>query len=500
MTLSDSLSFKIWKILLILLPISSFTWLSSLLGGTNVAPLSLIPMGILLLFSFLPFFIKSGFKLPYHLKPLLVFFLIGLLSTLLIPLRDVPSFQDFSLKKEIFDAIVTLGVGVGFYLVTIYIVNDEEKLRTSIYWISLAGIIVMAVSFLQVGIWMFFNRYPNSFYAINYFFSSSGKLFEHRAHGLTFEPSWLAHQLNILFIPLWLGLSITGVSVFKKKFIKKIQVEKVLLVLSLLTLFITYSRIGWLTTIFVIAFIVLKKLNAWVGKISRTEKDGKFFSTRKQKSLRLLIWIGLILALFVVLILAGIVMTKLEPRMAGFFNFQRLKEKGVLDWASKLSIAERIMYWLAFYGVFQLFPLLGAGFGVPGFFFLKTVPDYGSELLDINALILKKTLLPNAKNLWMRLLAETGIIGFSFFVSWLVLHWRDANQLEKEGSSTLLKSMGFIGKLVVIAFIFEGISLDTFALPYYWIALGLVAASSIIAGQTSAKIGENIEFTKESKV
>ena len=100
----------------------------------------------------------------------------------------------------------------------------------------------------------------------------------------------------------------------------------------------------------------------------------------------------------------------------------------------------------------------------------------------------------------MRLLAETGIIGFSFFVSWLVLHWRDANQLEKEGSSTLLKSMGFIGKLVVIAFIFEGISLDTFALPYYWIALGLVAASSIIAGQTSAKIGENIEFTKESKV
>ena len=498
MILSDSLSFKIWKILLILLPISSFTMLSNLMGGTNVAPLSLIPMGILLIISFLPFFIKSGFKLPNHLKPLFLFFLVGLFSTLLIPLRDVPSFQDFSLQKEILEAIVTFIIGVGFYIVTVYMVSDEEKLRISIYWISLAGIIIMAVSFIQVGTWMLFNRYPNWFYSINYFFSSSGKLFEHRAHGLTFEPSWLAHQLNILFIPLWLGLSITGVSVFKKKIFNKIQVEKVLFVLSILTLFITYSRIGWITAIFVIAFVVMKKLNTWIGKISRTEKDGKIASTRKQKLLRFGIWFGLIIGLFIILILAGIVMTKLEPRMAEFFNFQRLEEKGFLNWASKLSIGERIMYWMAAYGVFQLFPFLGAGFGVPGFFFLKTVPDYGSELLDINALILKKTLLPNAKNLWMRLLAETGIIGFSLFVSWLVLHWRDANQLEKEERSPLLKSMGLIGKLVVIAFIMEGISLDSFALPYYWIALGLVAASSLIADQASVKIGANIESTKES--
>ena len=379
MILSDSLSFKIWKILLILLPVSSFTMLSNLMGGTNVAPLSLIPMGILLVLSFLPFFIKSGFKLPYHLKPLLLFFLIGLLSTLFVSFRDVPSFQDFSLQKEILEAIVTFIIGVGFYIVTIYMVNDEEKLRTTIYWISLAGIIIMAVSFLQVGIWMVFKSYPNWLHGLNHFFSSSGKLFEHRAHGLSFEPSWLAHQLNILFIPLWMGLSITGVSVFKKKIFNKIQVEKVLFVLSILTLFITYSRIGWITTILLTAFVVMRMLNTWVEKISKTEKDGKIFTTRKQKFLRLGIWLGLIIGLIIVLVLAGIVMTKLEPRMAEFFNFQRLKEKGILNWASQLSIGERIIYWMAAYGVFQLFPFLGAGFGVPGFFFLKTVPDFGSE-------------------------------------------------------------------------------------------------------------------------
>ena len=498
MILSDSLSFKIWKILLILLPVSSFTMLSNLMGGTNVAPLSLIPMGILLVDSFLPFFIKSGFKLPYHLKPLLLFFLIGLLSTLFVSIRDVPTFQDFSLQKEILEAIVTFIIGVGFYIVTIYMVNDEEKLQSTIYWISLAGIIIMAVSFLQVGIWMVFKSYPNWLHGLNHFFSSSGKLFEHRAHGLSFEPSWLAHQLNILFIPLWMGLSISGVSVFKKKIFNKIQVEKVLFVLSILTLFITYSRIGWITTILLTAFVVMRMLNTWVEKISKTEKDGKIFTTRKQKFLRLGIWLGLIIGLIIVLVLAGIVMTKLEPRMAEFFNFQRLKEKGILNWASQLSIGERIIYWMAAYGVFQLFPFLGAGFGVPGFFFLKTVPDFGSELLDINALILKKTLLPNAKNLWMRLLAETGIIGFSVFVSWVFLHLRNAIQLEKKANSPLLKSMGLIGKLVVLAFVIEGISLDSFALPYYWVAMGLVAASSLIADQASVKIGANIESTKVS--
>ena len=98
----------------------------------------------------------------------------------------------------------------------------------------------------------------------------------------------------------------------------------------------------------------------------------------------------------------------------------------------------------------------------------------------------------------MRLLAETGIIGFSVFVSWVFLHLRNAIQLEKKANSPLLKSMGLIGKLVVLAFVIEGISLDSFALPYYWVAMGLVAASSLIADQASVKIGANIESTKVS--
>jgi len=36
--------------------------------------------------------------------------------------------------------------------------------------------------------------------------------------------------------------------------------------------------------------------------------------------------------------------------------------------------------------------------------------------------------------------------------------------------------MGIFGILAIIALLFEGFSLDTFGLPYYWIALGLIAS------------------------
>ena len=493
MILSETVSGIIWILLLLVLPISSFTPLSELIGGTNVAPLAAIPAVLILVFSWLPFFIKNGRKLPYHFKPLLLFFLFGCLSTLLIPFRNVPTFQDFSLKRSVLETFVTIGMGTGFYLVTIFMVRDEERLRATLRWISISGLIVMGVALVQVSTWSIFQGYPEWMDSLNSLLSSSDKLFEHRASGLAFEPSWLAHQLNMLFIPLWLGLSISGQSAFRKKVFNKIQVEKVLLAFSIATLFLTYSRVGWITSIFMVAFIIFRFTNNWIKKSTLNTKRGN------KHLLRLGVWVGLLVGLLAVIFLAGFLMTIIEPRMADFFDIQRLLDRGLLDWAAQLSMAERFMYWMAFYGVFQMFPLLGAGFGVPGFFFLQTVPDFGSQLLDINEIILTKSYLPNAKNLWVRLLSETGVVGFALFVSWLVVHWRNAADLDRSAKPGLLKAMGLVGKLVVIAMIFEGFSLDSYGLPYFWVSLGLIASSWLIWNQESVNIGENIAATNESK-
>ena len=477
MTFSQKALNILWIALLLVMPISSFTPLSRLMGGTNVAPLALVPSIIIMVFYWFPAFFKGGKKLPYQVKPLFLFFLIGCLSTLLIVFRYVPTFQGFKLNRSVIETLVTFGMGASFYLVTIFMVKDEDKLHTAIRWISIAGMILMTYSWFQVTTWVVFRHYPEWMYKLNGFISASEKLFEHRASGLTFEPSWLAHELNILFIPLWFGLSINGQSTFKRKLFDRFQVERALFVLSLATMFITYSRIGWITVIFLVTYVLFRFTNGWIIKKTSNMNAVSEQERSRQRRLRVGIWSGLLIGLFAVIFLAGFIMTKLEPRMAGLFDVQRLLERGFLEWAAKLSMAERFTYWMAFYGVFQMFPILGAGFGVPGFYFQQTVSDYGSQLLDINELILTKSYLPNAKNLWIRLLSETGIIGFALFVSWIVIHWRNASELDKLSEPGLLKAMGLVGKLILLAMILEGFSLDTFGLPYYWIGFGLIVAS-----------------------
>lgn len=148
MIISDAIISLVWKVFLLVLPISSFTLLSKVLGGTNVAPLAMVPMLIIIILSWIPDFFKNGRKLPYQTKPLVLFFLFGILTTLLIPLRNIPTFQGISLHKTIIDVVSSFGVGVGFYLVTVYMIRNEQQLRSTLYWISIAGIVMMAYSWI----------------------------------------------------------------------------------------------------------------------------------------------------------------------------------------------------------------------------------------------------------------------------------------------------------------------------------------------------------------
>ena len=51
-----------------------------------------------------------------------------------------------------------------------------------------------------------------------------------------------------------------------------------------------------------------------------------------------------------------------------------------------------------------------------GYYFPETLPSFGYRLPEILSVLLYESFIPNAKNLWARLLAETGIVGFSVFV------------------------------------------------------------------------------------
>ena len=55
--------------------------------------------------------------------------------------------------------------------------------------------------------------------------------------------------------------------------------------------------------------------------------------------------------------------------------------------------------------------------------------------------------------------------------------WKASVELDNNKHSVFYQAFGLVGKLSVIAFIFEGFSMDTFGLPYYWVAFGMVVAA-----------------------
>jgi O-antigen ligase len=154
--------------------------------------------------------------------------------------------------------------------------------------------------------------------------------------------------------------------------------------------------------------------------------------------------------------------------------------------ASRLAYAERVMYWAAASRVFDLHPLLGVGLGNSGQLFLSTVPAFGYYLPEIIQIANPGTpQFPNPKSLWLRLLAETGVVGFVLFAVWLVFvgvtSWR-ALRSERP----LPGVVGLASGMALIALVIEGFSLDTFALPQLWILFGLLTSLDRLPGSPRA--------------
>lgn len=90
-----------------------------------------------------------------------------------------------------------------------------------------------------------------------------------------------------------------------------------------------------------------------------------------------------------------------------------------------------------------------------------------------------KLALPNAKNVWVRLLGETGIAGFMAYSVWLVLIGLAARMLASERRG-VFSILGLAGLMAVLAQVVEGFSLDSFALPQLWVITGLVTSAVVI--------------------
>jgi O-antigen ligase len=474
----------IWLILLVTLPVTSYPGVARFFSNTPVSPLALIPLAALSFAWLLPYLLSGG-KLPAAFWPLLAFGLLALLSGVLaLQLPLFPYKGQNMLSREI-RALATLAFGLAFYLCASVLPSNEREIRQSLRAIYLGAFLTLAWSTLQI--WIVFDgirEVPDNLNEIHRLFSIRDML-EDRVGGLAYEPSWLGNQLVLLYLPLLVSSVLRRTSIFPtlKKFL---SVELFLALWSLAVLYMTKSRVSFLSLGVVVGFLYL--IGCWqLGKriASRGERPdsrGRVLTKRLMPPAVTFAGICVLLA-FAFVAIRGL--TTVDRRFRNLFRLPaQMSEIQALhpdevgyEVANRLAFAERIVYWSTGYGAFERYPILGVGPGNTGFLFTSTISPYAYRLTEIRR-VLDSTYpgFPNPKNLWLRLLAETGIVGASAFLAWIILLGYVAYDLLLRGNR-LGKMIGFAGLMGIIVQLVEGFSLDSYALPQMWIIFGLLTAA-----------------------
>jgi hypothetical protein len=349
--------------------------------------------------------------------------------------------------------------------------------------INVSGILMILWSFIQIYYVLFQDGgYPRWVYQIQELFSSrSGDiLFPDRVTGLAYEPSWLAHQLVIVFLPYWFAASLIGYSAFNWRF-KKISLENILSLCGITILFMTFSRIGWLSFILILLWIAWEYQKKFMRDLVSRFMSSVSLRASNIKTAFTVILGFLVSGFLIILVLFGFVWlgSKFEPRLAMILIGNFWNANSLLDLANRLFFAERAVYWGAGWDVFARYPWFGVGFGNVGFFFPETMPSFGYGLTEVRDMFYRFSFLPNTKSIWVRILSETGIVGFSFFITWLFYTFV-STQFSRRFGNPEEKVIALMGQFALIAFLSEGFSIDSFALPYFWFSMGMLCASAAV--------------------
>ncbi len=458
----------LWALFVLILPLTSVPLIVRLVHSDVVAAPSALLLPFLLAALLIPFLIQRE-TFPGQALPLILTVLVLLITTVLSFFYFIPEYKGNDPLRSSIMAVLTLFVGFSYYLVSVLRHRKAEKLRGTFQLLSISGAIVCGWTLLQAFFWYKDNHYPAWMQQVQ-FTLSIGSLYRQRFVGFTLEPSWLAHQLNLLYLPFWFAASLTGYSAFRFR-LKFLTVERALFPVGMLVLFLTLSRVGLAAFLITVGFALLVFLKRLIGKFTEN------FPREKQAL------ISLIAVLTIILLLAaaayGILrlLVRLDFRMAGLFSIDlKGRSDPVFYLAEKLSLAARFVYWDGGITVFNEHPLVGVGLGHAGYYLPKSLNEYAYRLVEVRDLLYRSNTLLNIKSLWIRILAEGGILGFSCFFIWY-LRSLLGNMLCLNVSDSLRSTAAWMGCFTLLAFLLEGFSLDTFALPYLWFSTGISASA-----------------------
>ena len=134
-------------------------------------------------------------------------------------------------------------------------IEPDVKIRT-MRIINWTGLIIFIWCAFQAIAWYGTNHYPQWMFSIQGALSAR-VLYRQRVTGFALEPSWLAHQLNMLYLPFWISASVTGYSSHSFRF-RKISFENIPLDRWCPCFGLTLSRVGFAAFLFMAALLSFK--------------------------------------------------------------------------------------------------------------------------------------------------------------------------------------------------------------------------------------------------
>ena len=465
----------LWALTLVCLPITSFRYLVFMGKGAQVQPLAMLPAALLLLVLLLKS-IRQRRLLVWNasLVPLLAFLLVALVASAVGFFFAPLDLYDFTYSSRLLRAWVTLAVGLLFFLVALGMGRTERDVNFSLKWlyVGIAGHIFWGA--MQLLAFYILRPYLNPPFndivdLIQRNVMVVGMSPNERISGLALEPSWLAAQVTALYLP-WAFTAVLK----SYHWSKRAWLSGLILQGCVFLMLFTYSRSGILTAALVVfaTFVLtggrwMRQTWQWFTAPFRPSARGTEKRAR-QAILRALVASGALGMVTVIALVLG-----RNDYFATMWS-ALADSKDPLDYLINIYAGPRLAYAYAGWQVFAAHPWSGVGLGGLGLYLHAQLPAWSHFNMPEVAhyLASSNTTYPNSKNLYIRLLSETGIFGFWLFVSFYSFVLGKIVKLLRSVNKEVV-FIGVAGLCSWLAIVLLGMSQDSFAMATIWIPLGL---------------------------
>lgn len=469
------LSRILWGVVLFTLPVTSFRYFPFMGDGTLVRPLAFYPAALLLPLLLIQW-MRGKISLPRAgtMVPLIGFVLVALAASAIGSLLDPLPLRGQDYFGRVIRAWATLVIGISFFITAVWMNRNGDDLRFTVKWL-LAGFLV-DILWSGVQSLAFYTPLLKKVTVTHWqrAFSMRELVRSNRVSGMAYEPAWLAGQIATVYLPWLFAALLTRVRMTRLKWL-----EVVLLGFAVLLLLATYSRGGLLTA--VIALVLTFLL---VGR-AEMRSAWRWFVRGFQRGGAVLLRLGVIAVAVGALAGAGIFLSQ-KGYITRLFNSDA---ESLEEYIIENSAGARAAYTFGALGAYDENPITGVGLGASGFYIYDHLPDWALTTVPEIARQLspENRLYPNPKNMYARLLAETGLIGFFVFIAFQFSVLGDA-LIALKNRSSLMRFLGIAGLFSWIAISFYNATQDSFAIPNIWINFGIlsgVTAHALESGNSS---------------